>query len=128
MPFYADTIQEVLVLEKPGENSSPEFDRAEATHIKAPSLKRKRHGINLFNRTDGINRRIDIPGHTQKQLNKGGWCALCGMKSGGRGGFRNYLSSFKCTNCVVVICVRTHSGMRRSCWDIWHSVKRLEKH
>ena len=40
--------------------------------------------------------------------------------------FRGHRSNFQCSHCDVQLCVRTYSRTRRSCWDIWHSTKRLE--
>ena len=69
--------------------------------------------------------RLKVTGHRQQQMSKEKWCGLCGMNTG-ETDYRGHRSMFKCTTCGLHLCVRTYSGMRRSCWDIWHLTKRLE--
>ncbi|CDF41178.1 unnamed protein product [Chondrus crispus] len=42
------------------------------------------------------------------------------------GGCRGHRSCFRCSHCDLRLCVRTYARFRRSCWDVWHSNKRLE--
>ena len=77
--------------------------------------------------------------HTQKQVRDHLYCSLCGINrktqvsgvnnavtSPTTPSFRGHRSSFKCNLCHVHLCVRTYPGLRKSCWELWHSKVSLE--
>lgn len=99
---------------------------SEAHRLKLLAKSWKRNRLRLFNSTDGTKLRLHVPEHYQKQVRVVQWCSLCGMNVQTHNRFRGHRSAFKCTVCAVHLCVRTHDGFRRSCWDIWHSTKRLQ--
>lgn len=76
--------------------------------------------MKFYNSTDGVAIRLSIRGHLPQQGLGLLYCALCGQH---RTGFRGHKSSYSCSVCCVPLCIRTHTGLRKSCWGMWHSAK-----
>lgn len=100
--------------------------REEGRRLKETAKMRKRHRLNVFNCPAGMKLRLLVERYEQKQQEGGKWCAISGCASTAKNAFRGHRSNFQCSHCHVHLCVRTYSGTRRSCWDIWHSTKRIK--
>lgn len=96
--------------------------RTEMVHLKALAANRKRKRLVFFNSENGVKLRLAVRGHEQRQQVKVKYCVLCGNNTGA---WRGHRSSFKCSHCDVHLCVRTYPGLRKSCWDVFHSCKTL---
>lgn len=96
---------------------------AEASRLSRMAAKRLRKRFAFFNSEDGRTLRLCVPRHEQQQQGKDLYCALCG---GHKEGWRGRKTTFKCSLCNVHLCVRTFAGLRKSCWDIWHTKREVQ--
>ena len=86
--------------------------------------KRKRNRILFFNSGDGLELRLHISNHPHVIGERDIYCALCGQNNGKS--FRGHRINHKCGYCDVHLCVKVRAGFRKSCWEIWHTAKRLK--
>jgi transposase-like protein len=131
--FIYDVSRELLIhAEKLGWDSSTTpataspsvgVSNAELTRLHGIAKRRVRKRILFFNTEDGLRLRLMATTHQQKQTPLSMYCALCGNNADTEGNsrsFRGHRFSFKCSLCEVHLCVRTYTGLRKSCWDMWH--------
>lgn len=86
---------------------------------------RKRNRLEFFNGTEGVVLRLSVRGHIPKQ-GPLTWCALCGQNKDNDAKFRGHRSTYSCQLCSVFLCMRIYPGLRKSCWDVWHTKKELK--
>ena len=112
---------------------------AVTSRLSSLGKSRKRKRLLFFNEEDGINLRIRSSPHRQKQVKEHLYCALCGINRKHSSApethagpvqalptFRGHRTSFKCDLCHVHLCIRIYPGLRKSCWELWHSKAQLE--
>ena len=98
----------------------------EVVRLRTLALRRKKKRLWFFNGMDGIRLRTHVRGHEMRQQREHRYCALCGLTGASSNtGWRGHRSTFKCSHCDVHLCVRTYPGFRKSCWDVWHTAKKL---
>lgn len=97
-----------------------EFER-----LKGLAHRRKRNRMAFFNSRDGRTLRLSERAHEQKQTRPARFCAVCGTQRAS-GTYTPHRSTFQCKVCDVHLCVRMHAGLRKNCWDLWHSARDLE--
>ena len=105
------------------EDETMEVTADEIVHLRALAVSRKKKRIPFFNGSEGARLRLQVRGHEQKQQAQAKYCSLCGNNTDG---WRGHRTTFKCSHCDVHLCVRTYPGLRKSCWDVWHSTKELK--
>lgn len=74
-----------------------------------------------------MNLRLNVYSHVPKQRDYH-YCVLCGQhkkRNDISNSWRGHRTTFSCNLCHVPLCVRKYSGLRKSCWEIWHSVQEL---
>lgn len=93
---------------------------------KARGTKRRR--LEFFNSEDGISLRLKAEGHIPVHGLKR-YCVLCGQNKQSKGTngkvWRGHRTTICCQVCSVNVCARIYRGLRKSCWSIWHSTKKL---
>lgn len=89
------------------------------------ALNCKRNRMAFFNRTEGRKLRLSTRSHEQIQCRPPGFCGMCGTERASPT-YTPHSSTFKCKFCAVHLCVRLHPGLRKNCWDLWHSSRHLE--
>jgi hypothetical protein len=139
---HADKLQkesrEGMILntsEGAGQDSISNVDLA---RLSARALSRKRRRMQYFNDDEGRILRLSSIPHIPNQTSNPLYCALCGCSktqqahdtapnnsSAKKPSFRGRRSTFKCSLCHVHLCVRTYPGLRKSCWDLFHSNRQL---
>lgn len=69
--------------------------------------------------------RVDLKlGHfPEKRCSKQRWCVLCG----GSGTSRGHRTRFTCSICKEPLCVVVHSGLRKTCFELWHTRDVVER-
>jgi hypothetical protein len=110
---------------------------AAVARLSAQASLRKRRRLDFFNDDDGKRLRLAKVPHLQNQTATPQYCALCGCNNTHPGSqsadesrdnarqYRGRRSTFKCSLCHVHLCVRTYPGLRKSCWDLFHSARML---
>lgn len=101
---------------------SQPIETEEVERLRILAVNQKRNRMLFFNNPDGLTLRLCARRHEQRQQKKERYCSLCGVNTEGHRGRR---STFKCSLCAVHLCVRTYTGLQKSCWDAWHSLHRL---
>lgn len=94
----------------------------EVQRLKSLAVRRKRRRIEFFNTEDGKTLRLNVGGHIHKFESIPKYCALCGNNVNR---WRGRRTRNKCSVCTVHLCVRPIAGLRKSCWDIWHTAQQL---
>ena len=120
---YADKLRRAEEAEVP-DGDLPEVSPAEVIRLRALALGRKKKRLWFFNGPDGSKLRVSVRGHEVRQQREHRYCALCGG-NGSDTGWRGHRSTFKCSHCDVHLCIRTYPGLRKSCWDVWHTARKL---
>ena len=118
---YAEELRRTDALAETDDTA--EVTAEESVHLRALAVTRKKKRLVFFNGTDGARLRLQVRGHEQKQQREAKYCCLCGNNTGA---WRGHRTTFKCSYCDVHLRVRTYRGLRKSCWDVWHSAKDLQ--
>lgn len=109
------------------EESPIALSESETQRLVELASNRKKKRIFFFNSTEGSKLRLNVTGHTPVQKDCQ-YCVLCGQNkknSNGTNNWRGHRSTVACNLCSVHLCVRKYDGLRKSCWEIWHSVQEL---
>lgn len=132
--FMLDAALEILAHasalcpERSGEHETAVMNPQERRALVTLAAGRKRRRLEFFNSDRGVTLRLNVPGHTPRQ-GKYQYCALCGQHRDLKGSngkvWRGHRTTYSCQLCSVNLCVRVYSGLRKSCWSVWHSTKEL---
>lgn len=126
--IYADGIEKMALSNRrdTGTSETEELSSVEDIRLRAVALKRKRSRIQFFNSSDGKSLRLKAGNHEEKHQGKALYCCLCDNNHNSSNVlFRGHRSTYMCSLCNVHLCVRTYPGLRKSCWDMWHSCREL---
>ena len=96
----------------------------EASRLIASAASRKNKRLSFLNSTDRIKLRMSVYGHLPQRAHSR-YCTLCGQNARGKG-WRGHRSNISCSLCSVHLCLSVHPGLRKSCWELWHSHRMLK--
>lgn len=109
------------------ENNDPEIGAQEATDLIRMAASRKKKRLHFFNSANGIKLRMQVRDHFILTSAIPKDCILCGNDSGPAAAWRGHRTRKKCSKCCAHLCVDVYAGLRKTCWDVWHSSKLLVK-
>ncbi|PXF43106.1 hypothetical protein BWQ96_07140 [Gracilariopsis chorda] len=130
--FVHDASKELIVYaqslgtEDNAETLEVHQDEIQRLHTLARTRKRRR--LVFFNGPDGISLRLNVKNHILKQQKGQQYCALCGIRgiTENEEGWRGHRTTYKCLQCDVYLCTRIYRGLRKSCSEVWHSLRVLK--
>lgn len=123
--IHANSLLSIPCTEDPNIETDVALNSSEQQALVQQAAKRKHNRLQFFNSPDGTTLRINVTGHAPRQ-GAYRYCALCGQNTGEDGkGWRGHRSIYSCSICSVSLCIKIHKGLLKSCWDLWHSNKKL---
>lgn len=117
--------QAVNSADNPQEKSMDAVGVEEKRALIVLAAGRKRRRISFFNSDKVPKLRLSVTGHIPS---KGShlYCVLCGRNTeSDRKGWRGHRTNIRCNICSVNLCFQVYTGLRKSCWSLWHSTKQL---
>ena len=98
--------------------------KTDLKRLVSKAKSRKRYRLSFFNGPDGTALRLNVQRHDHVSTEIQKYCVLCGNNTNTK--FRGHRTRIRCKQCDVHLCVKIRKPFKRSCWDVWHSVKRLQ--
>ena len=98
--------------------------KTEITRLISKAKSRKRYRLRFFNSPDGVALRLNLQRHDHDSMPEAKYCALYGNNT--KTQFRGHRTRIQCKQCNVHLCIKSWKPFKRSCWDVWHSFKRLK--
>ena len=98
--------------------------KTEITRLISKAQSRKRYRLRFFNSPHGVALRVNLKRHDHDSMPEAKYHALCGNNT--KTQFRGHRTRIQCKQCNVHLRIKSWKPFKRSCWGVWHSVKRLK--